>query len=583
MAEKDSLSAFDRDTALALAIISGGFSLAVIVALCWYGLAYAYPRYLDDPGMISLRKLVLEHPDNATLKELYRKTDLLRRQAYFEAQSRLRSGGYLLFGSLVVFALSMRRLAKLSEKAPVPPVLTDDSQRERRLAAGGICAVSALAVAAAALILIWTRPPAPQTTPTEGLPVPPLVLVDGGEKPVPEALRWPQLRGTNRLGIVEAMDLPLSWNAANGKNILWKAKLPLPGNSSPVIWGDRVFLTGADHEVRQVFCLNRKDGALLWNTSIKTAAVLPPDFQIWEDTGLAAPTPVTDGKRIFAFFGTNELAALDLTGRQLWARWFGKPESMYGTASSPLLYENKLILQLDQGGPEEGKSFLYALDPASGKELWKAPRDVPSSWSSPIIAETPNGPELITCGNPWVISYDPKTGYELWRARVLPGDAAPLPTYANGLVYTLTGYTPLTAIKTGGVGDVTDKNVVWTYSEDISDVSSPVTDGTFFLFASSTGSLTCLDAKTGKLLWREQFEASFWSSPTLVGRLVYLTDREGKTYIFELAGRYKLLGTGELGELVVATPAFVDSKIYIRGRDHLYCIGQKDVQGTDKH
>jgi outer membrane protein assembly factor BamB len=378
------------------------------------------------------------------------------------------------------------------------------------------------------------------------------------------------------MGIVPAGEYPASWSAESGEGILWKTKVPLSGNSSPIVWGDRVFLTGATRRDRKLFCFDRRTGALLWECKARTPAVWGEDAEVFEDTGLASPTPVTDGTRVYAFFGTAELVAADFSGRQVWARWFGQPESMYGLATSPLLHEGTLYLQLDQGGPEEGKSILYALDPAKGENLWKVARSVPNSWSSPIIATTPDGAELITCADPWVISYEPAAGAELWRASVLSGDVAPVPVYADGMVYTVTEYAKLAAIRTGGSDDVTKTNVAWTYDRDLPDVASPLADGRYVLMVNAAGTATCLKAKTGEVVWTREFEKGFWASPTLVGRTVYLFDKAGKGWTFELKDTCEPREAGPLGEPVVATPAFVDGRIYVRAKAHLFAVGNAE-------
>lgn len=419
--------------------------------------------------------------------------------------------------------------------------------------------------------------------PPEAAPPSAVAAVPTGlrEEEVPERLRWPGLRGPTGTGIVRETGFPLSWDAGKGVNTIWKAEVPLPGNSSPIVWGDRLFLTGADMRERKVFCLDRNTGALLWACTLRTQAVLSEDFEIFEETGPAAPTPTTDGARVYALFGTGELAAVDMNGNQLWSRWFGEPDNTYGLAGSPACHDGLLIVQLDQGGPKDGKSFLYAFEAATGRQVWKKPRPVPNSWSSPVVFDIGGRKELLTCADPWVISYDPKTGGELWRADVLSDDTGPLPAYADGMVYVAAQTSPLTAIRTGGSGDVTKTHVAWSYDEELSEVSSPLARSGMVLLATGYGVLVCLDAATGKVLWTQEFKDGFWSSPTLVGDLVHLTDLKGRTYIFELAESYRLRGTGDVGEKVVTTPAFVDAKIYIRGEKHLYCTGSKGDERTE--
>lgn len=567
---------FDRTTSRFLAVASGAFSLVVIVGLLWYALRFHPGTWLADERTAPQRDAIRRGEGQVGLVESFRSEDVLRRKEFFNAERKTNIGAYLLFVSLFVFAMSMRRLSALGARLPLPQRRGGEVkvERERNRSLVSVLAVSTAGVALCLLAVCWAQQ---QPVQKEGGARGPLVAEEAPAKSVPDHLKWPAFRGAGGQGIAAEMKLPISWDAEKGANLLWKTKVPLPGHSSPIIWDDKIFLTGADLKTRCVYCFDRADGRLLWTCTIKTQVVLPEDFEVYEDTGLAAPSPVTDGKRVYAFFGTAEMAAVDFTGKQVWTVWFGPPDSGYGLSSSPVLWDGKLILQLDQDGRAKGKSFLYAIDPADGKTIWKTPRDAPASWSTPIVIKTDKDEEIITCSDPFVISYEAKSGKEVWRAKVLATDIAPLPVYADGMVYTANDNAQLSAIRVGGTGDVTKTHVAWTYEQGMPDVSSPLTDGKLLIMAASGyGAVTCMDAKSGKRLWKQEFDDMFWSSPTLVGRQVYLTDMKGKTHIFELAGAYKLLGMGTVGEKVITSPAFADSNIYIRGVEHLFAIGAKE-------
>ena len=581
------LDIFDRRAATFLAVLSGLVSAAVIAGLAYHGLARRFPVYLEAEPLPSQRKALQKVPDQPDVKDAYRAEDLRRRQAFFRSKSKLATGGFVLIGALFVFALSMRRLAQLTERPPVPakPRPRLELGRERKLAAGSVAGVSGGAAAAVLAVLLIIR-----LVPTGADDGPGVDVASGpDETGVPAAQRWPAFRGPGGMGVAAAGDYPVKWDAATGENIVWKTKTPLPGYSSPVVWGTHVFVTGADLRRRKLFCFERSSGILEWECTIVTRVRLPERFKIPEDTGLAAPTPATDGRRVYVFFGTNELAAVDLAGRLIWAKWLGEPDHPYGVSTSPVLHEHegrtRVILQHDQGE----KSFLYAFDAATGAEVWKKKRELPGSWATPVVVVTggPAAPgsagkatgrgrkELITCGVPWVVSYDPVTGNELWRADVLDGDIAPSPVYADGMIYTVTDHAQLAAIRSGGKGDVTKTHVAWTYDDELPDAASPVTDGRLYLHATSAGFVVCLDARTGKEVWTQRFKRRmFWSSPTLVGKLVYATDAKGVTSVFRLAREFTLAGTGAVGERVYATPAFVQGRIYMRGKEHLFCIGK---------
>ncbi len=218
---------------------------------------------------------------------------------------------------------------------------------------------------------------------------------------------------------------------------------------------------------------------------------------------------------------------------------------------------------------------LIALEAHSGKTVWQTRRPVPNSWASPIVINTGGREEIITCGSPWVIAYDPATGAELWRADCLGGDVAPSPIYANGLVFAVNASYYLAAIRPGGQGDVTKTHIVWTAEEGLPDICSPVSNGELvFVLTTYGGILTCYDAQDGSFVWEKKLGTSFRTSPSLVGERLYLMSQSGVMFIVEAGREYKELGSAELGEASNACPAFLDGRIYIRGKEHLYCIGE---------
>ncbi|NUN95429.1 MAG: PQQ-binding-like beta-propeller repeat protein [Candidatus Omnitrophica bacterium] len=572
------IRAFDRKAARSLAWVSGLFSLTVALGLVCDALGRRPMLHFDSPILLEGRAALRADPNQEALIERIRAEDQVLREEFFLSRDRLLLGGYLLFGGLLVFALSLRRMVFLSEGLPVPVSPEDlvPHPKETRLAL-----ISALSLAAPTALVVFA---AFALNREQGE----LAAVGGSSEqvllanapppapPVPEELKWPEFRGPNGIGIAPPTELPQSWNTDTGENILWKAQIPLPGNSSPILWGDRLFLTCADLSARKVLCLDPKTGAVRWTCALITPGLSMEEIEEKKEATLAAPTPVTDGKRVYAYFGTNELAAVDFEGHQAWSKWFGAPDNNYGVSSSLRLHENLILLQLDQGGgPEDGKSRLYGIDAATGNVVWEVKREVSASWSSPILISSPTRSELLTAAKPWVISYDPKTGKELWRAKVLQGEVAPLPVHADGLAYTVTEYAQLTAIRVGGEGDVTNTHVAWTFDQELPDVASPVTDGRFLILPNSAGKVRCLDAKTGKVLWTQRFKSTFWSSPTLVGDRVYLTDNEGKTTVFKMAETYEQVAQSDLGEPVITSIAIADSRIYVRGKEHLFCIGAK--------
>ena len=296
----------------------------------------------------------------------------------------------------------------------------------------------------------------------------------------------------------------------------------------------------------------------------------------------------TDGRRVFAVFANGDVAAFDFQGKPAWARSLGIPENSYGHASSPAMFENRLLVQLDQASKKDRKSVFLALSAVDGKTLWRVGRDVPNSWTSPIVIRHAGRDQIITAADPWVIAYNPADGAELWRASVLRGDCGPSPIFAGGLVHVGNEYCYWSAIRPDGDGDVTETHIAWNAEDGLPDTCSPLATDKYVFLLATYGTLTCYDAKKGELLWEQDFDARFISSPGLSGNRVYLfgeveeEDEEGNelttctAWIIE-PGREgcKIVGTCELDEGCVTSPAFQDGRIYIRGKKHLFCIGNK--------
>ena len=372
----------------------------------------------------------------------------------------------------------------------------------------------------------------------------------------------------------EPVSFPRDWDGKTGEGILWRTKIPLRGENSAIVWEGRVFCAGADETQREVYCFDADTGELLWQKPVSnelSAEDEPPEVS--EETGYSAPTMATDGRRVFAIFANGDLGAFDLEGKQLWTRSMGRPENVYGHASSLITYPGLVIVQFDQGSAGDELSEIVALDAATGKRVWETPRPVPNSWASPIIIEHKGRKQVITCGDPWVISYDPATGKELWRVNCLTGDVGPSPIYANDLVIVAQDGADLTAIRPDGRGDVTDTHIAWQVFGSMPDTVSPVSDGQLVYVVTSWGLMTCFDAADGKQLWEQDLEASYNSSPTVVGDLIYLMDTDGVMHIMRCGSEFEEVGRAPLGEEVNATPAFVNGRIYVRGTQHMFCIG----------
>ncbi|MCX7015488.1 MAG: PQQ-binding-like beta-propeller repeat protein, partial [Candidatus Sumerlaeota bacterium] len=383
---------------------------------------------------------------------------------------------------------------------------------------------------------------------------------------------WPSFRGPGGIGVAAEGDWPTTWSLPKSVNIAWSSDVPYDAPSSPILWADRLFLTGADGNTGHVLCFNRSTGEQLWDKSVEPPA--GKTYEIPEETGAAVPTPCADGRRVYAIFGTGLLAAFDFDGNQAWLADIGPFDSAYGFASSPIAAENLVIVQADQGNtPRAGLSALLGFDAATGKVAWKTPRPVRGTWSSPALIQTESRSELIATCEPWVTAYDPKTGAELWKVEGLEGDVAPSATFGGGLVFAAQDGSELLAIRPGGAGDVTQTHVVWKAEDGLPDVASPATDGKRLIQVAAGGYVTCYDAQAGKLIWETYLPNSASASPIVAGGRAYIACEDGVTTILALGGdKAQTVGRGELGEGVRATPAFADSRIYLRGEKHLVCV-----------
>ena len=378
---------------------------------------------------------------------------------------------------------------------------------------------------------------------------------------------YPNFRGAEGIGVAFQKNTPTDWNAGSGKNILWKIKIPKPGFSTPIIWGNQLFVTGADAQARMVYCYDKNTGKMLWEAAADKITGSPAAMpKVTTDTGLAAPTMATDGKAVFAIFATGDVIAFDLEGKRHWGRNLGVPDNHYGHSSSLIVYKDKLLVQYDTN--RAGK--LLALNTKTGETIWETARKSKIAWSSPALVNTGKRMEVILSSNPNVSSYDPETGKELWSVDCLAGEVGPSVGYANGMVFAANEYAKMVGIKLGATPEI-----AWEADEFLPEASSPLAINDLLYIATSYGVFACYDAKTGKKLWSQEYGDPFYASPVYADGKVYITDMAGKTHIVKATKEYALIGTPELGEKSVCSPVFIGGKAYIRGMNQLYCIGTK--------
>lgn len=602
-----------------VAIIAGGFALLLAVLLIANFIQTKLNNPIENKTIPALVKRLNENPSDESLKAEIRAFDLMARKAYFTSQWQLRTGTYLMFLGLIISILAVRYIlaakSKLNEIDPANEVkgldklvaqkwvlyvgsglifvalvsgllasnaLSDYSVDENAIVSAEQPAGQAPTTANAEQVPTSTEQ-ATQEAPAQNTETATTTTAQADAQPTateaaaevkPAALpttaqlkaNYPFFRGPFGDGVAFQKNTPTDWNGAGGKNIVWKVKVPKAGFSSPIIWGDKLFVTGADAQARMVYCYDKNSGKLLWEAAADNIQGSPSAMpKVTADTGLAAPTMATDGRTVFAIFATGDVLALDMSGKRLWARNIGVPDNHYGHGSSLIIYKDKLLIQIDTN--RAGK--LLALDTQTGNTAWETLRNSKISWSSPILVNTGSRTELILTTNPNVNGYDPQTGKELWNIACLSGEVGPSAGYADGMVFAANEYAKLVGIKF----NAGTPEIAWEADEFLPEVSSPLAVNGLLYVATSYGVLACYDAKSGEKLWSQEYGGSFYASPVYADGKVYITDMTGKTYIVKATRDYQLVGTPEIGEKAVCSPIFQDGKVYLRGMNNLYCIG----------
>ena len=432
----------------------------------------------------------------------------------------------------------------------------------------------------------------------------------------PEQAHWPQWRGPFFNGMARG-DAPTNWNDTS--NIKWKTEIPGKGHSTPVIWGDRIFLTtaiptgkpapavptptpqatqtpatgqgegrrgrgpggdtGPQAEQRfEVLCLDRKTGKILWQ---KTARVATPHEGYHRVYGsFASNSPVTDGKYVYAFFGSRGIYAYDFNGKLIWEKDLGvqmKIKNGFGEGTAPLLDGNRLFLVYDH----EAGSFMVALDKRNGKELWRVTRDEGSSWSTPFAIDHAGRRQVIVTATKKVRSYDAETGKLLWEAAGLGANAIPMPVHQNGVIYVMSGYRDprLMAIKLGREGDLTGTDsILWSQTRGLAYTTSPVLHDNKLYVLTDNGMLSAFNATTGEPHFaqvRLPKPYNFKASPVGANGKLYLATEDGDVVVLKLGEKFEVIATNTLTDQVfIATPVIAGGDLFLRGKDQLFCISQ---------
>ena len=400
------------------------------------------------------------------------------------------------------------------------------------------------------------------------------------------AANWPAWRGPFGTGVCLETNLPVHWTT--NENVRWRAPLPERGNSTPIIWGNRLFVTQAIEKEnrRNLMCFDKATGKLLWQSGVT-----------YEDKEPTHPTnpycsasPVTDGQIVIASFGSAGLSAYDFVGKELWHRDLGKQHHIWGNAASPVIYKDLCILNV---GPGE-RTFLVALDKKTGEEKWRA--DEPGgdfgeakegqravwigSWTTPTIIEESGQPRLIMTFPKRVASLEPATGREVWTCRGLNPLVYTSPLYSDGIIVAMGGFSgSALAVKTGGSGDVTDTHRLWHHAKTKQRIGSGVIAGDHIYILNDPGVAECFELRTGKLVWEERLKgpakSDSWSSMVLSGKRLYVGNQGGDNFVLEASPTFKPLATNSLHEPIFSSVAVSDGNLFLRTHKALWCVANK--------
>jgi len=593
-----------------IAVITGvvAFIICILVIANYIQVKRVDP--LNTPAMTSMLERLKNNPGDDALRNEIRELDLLSRKAFFTSQWQIRTGGYILLISVLVIIICMKWIEMITPKIPPQPEQERDRFWEfRKINQRWIIYTGIFLVLGSLVLAFLTYSEIGKKlqvqTASADLSADPVVsnpIVDtsagqvqsgkhltvlsesgsdsasssktnAGNESVPAYPSAREIegysltfRGPGGNGVVSAKNFPVNWNGTAGTNILWKTKVPLPGYNSPIVWKEKVFLSGATTARREVYCFAATSGKILWLTDVSAVPGTPATApKVDRETGLAAPTMTTDGQRVYTIFATGDLIALDMEGKIVWSKNLGLPKNHYGHSSSLIMYNNLLIVQWDQS---QGAS-LKAFDGATGELVWDSPRNVKVSWASPILVNTGNRSEVILVADPCVASYDPSTGKELWKLDCIYGEVGPSAAYSNGMVFVTNEYARTVAVKLDA-----QPKIAWETTDYMSDIPSPVANDKYLFLVTSYGVIACYDATTGEEYWIHELENNAYASPVLVDGNVYLMDKTGVMHIFEADKAFSMIGEPSLGEGSVCTPAFSGGKIYIRGDQNLFCIGK---------
>jgi len=597
---------------LNIALVSGIFCITVALLLLLNFMQMAKNKPLESKALTSLVKRLSQEPNSDELKQEIRNFDLLARKAYFNSQWQVKTGGYLLLFGAIVFALSLRVFIGIKSKIGEPEVKDENDLTSRIMTqrwvmiTGSVLVVLGLSASFASVdhlqkydvnealteakssdkdsvevIKVGENPQVvqPATTDTTKSVIAGIATKTDTATLVPVAAvkitfpgsnaikaNAPGFRGPFGNGVFFQKGTPVEWDATSGKNVIWKTPVPKKGYNSPVIWGNKVFLSGADNQSREVYCFDRNSGKVLWKQLVDKIQGSPASApKVTEDTGFAAPSLTTDGNRVYAMFADGDIICFDMDGNRVWARNLGLPDNHYGHASSLIMLKDKVFIQYDTNKSRK----LMALNASTGETTWETVRKGKISWASPVLAEINGKFQVVLSTDPMVAGYDPETGKELWSVDCMSGEVGPSPASGGGLIFAVNEYAKLVGI------DPSKNAKVWESDEFLAEVASPVTANGLLFVATSYGVLACYDAKSGEKYWSQEEGPGYYSSPVIADNKVYTFDTSGKMRVFELGKEAKIIGEGNAAEKMTTTPAFANGRMFVRTPKFLYCVGTK--------
>lgn len=565
---------------------------------------------LQSQVIETLKELNEQNSDNLVLQEQIRQLDLMARRAFFLNTGQLMRGVYIILGMLVVFIICIRIYFSGHKNIPekdLDPIdewiIKTQARKYIGIAAASLAALAILftalsipfmgsqgvnnqendsiqAVASAntsgevdsaseeysqadttdVLTGDLSDEAGSEPSSTEGATEKGALPADAGEI---SKVSSNAFRGNNSNGHTQAKNVPVKWDLASRKNIAWKTEIPFKGQSSPIINGNKVFITGADDQTRSLFCYDLNTGKLIWKADAKDIPGSPASMpKTSADTGPASSSAATNGSQVCAIFANGDLIGTDMNGKILWKKNLGVPDNHYGYASSLIIFNNQLLIQYDNRNTHK----LISINSSSGKENWSKDREDKITWSSPTLAFIDKKPVLVLMGNPNITAYDPNTGNQIWKVKCLTGEVGASACSYNNIVFGASEYSKMVAL------NGKDGSQLWEASDFLPEASSPVADANNVYIATSYGVVASYDTKTGEMKKQIETNEEFYSSPVMAEGKIFLISNSGTLFLFSTGNDFKLLDSFKTGEKTYATPAFTDNRIVVRTEKSIYCV-----------